>query len=136
MKNNKYLKVRGHCHYTEEYRGAAHTICNLKYSTPKKILTVFHNGCNYDYHFIIKELAEKLKKQFPCLVENTEKYIIFTVPIEEEVIKIDNNGEKVTKNMSYILKFIERARFLASSLSNLVNDLFEGIHRVKFIEIN
>ena len=28
---------------------------NLKYSVPKKI----HSGCNYDYHFIIKEIAEK-----------------------------------------------------------------------------
>ena len=26
-----------------EYRGTAHSICNLKYSAPKKIPTVFHN---------------------------------------------------------------------------------------------
>ena len=29
-------KVGGHCHYTSEYRGAAHCICNLKYSVPKE----------------------------------------------------------------------------------------------------
>ena len=28
----KYCKVRGYCCYTEEYRGAAHSICNLKKS--------------------------------------------------------------------------------------------------------
>ena len=28
---------------------------------------VFHNGSNYDYHFIMKELAEEFKKQFTCL---------------------------------------------------------------------
>ena len=28
-----------------------------------KIPIVFHNGSNYDYHFIIKELAEEFKKQ-------------------------------------------------------------------------
>ena len=37
---------------------------------PKKVPIVFHNGSNYDYHFIIKELAEEFKKQFPCLGEN------------------------------------------------------------------
>ena len=39
-----------------------HSICNLNYSAPKKVPIIFHHGSNYDYHFIIKELAEKLKK--------------------------------------------------------------------------
>ena len=30
----KYCKVRNHYHYTGEYRGAAHSIYNLKYSLP------------------------------------------------------------------------------------------------------
>ena len=33
------------------------------------------NGSNYDYHFIIKELAEEFKKQFTCLGENIENFI-------------------------------------------------------------
>ena len=53
LKDKKHHKVRDHCHYTEEYRGAAHSIYNLKYSVPKKILQFFHNGSNYDYHLII-----------------------------------------------------------------------------------
>ena len=63
MKNKKYRKVRDHCHYTVEHRGAAHIICNLKYSVPEKVLIVFHNGSNYDHHFIIKGLAEKFQKK-------------------------------------------------------------------------
>ena len=39
-------------------RSAARSILNLKYSVPKKISIVFQNGSNYDYHFIIKELAK------------------------------------------------------------------------------
>ena len=74
-KYKKYHKVKDHCHYTRKYRDAAHSICNLKYSVPKKIPVDFHNGFNYDYHFIIKELPEKFKKEFTCLGENTEKYI-------------------------------------------------------------
>ena len=98
---------------------------------PKKSPIVFHNGSNYDYLFIIKELAEEFKKTFTCLGENTEKYITFTVPIEKEVIRIDKNGEEITKNISYILHFIESTRFMASTLSNLVNNLSEGLHRIK-----
>ena len=61
VKDTKYCKVRYHCHYTGEYRGALHSICSLKYSVPKKILIAFHNGSNYDYYFIIKELTEEFK---------------------------------------------------------------------------
>ena len=58
----------------------------------KKTPLVFHNGSNYYYHFIIKELAEEFKKQFICFEKNTEKYITFTVSIKKEVTRIDKNG--------------------------------------------
>ena len=35
--------------------------------------------------------------------------------------------------MSDMLQFIDSARFMASSLSNLVNNLSEGIHEIKCI---
>ena len=41
-----------------------------------------------------------------------------------------NNWEEVTKNICYILQFIDSARFMASSLSSLVNNLSEKIHRI------
>ena len=56
--NKKYHKVRDHCHYTGEFKGPAHSICNLRYKTPKEIPVVFHNGSTYDYYFIIKQLAK------------------------------------------------------------------------------
>ena len=135
MKDKKYLKFRDQCYYTGEYRRTVQIICNLKYSVPKKrIPIVFHNGYNHDYHFIIKELAEEFEKQFTCLGENAEKYIAFTVQIEKEVTRIDENGEQITKNIyiSYILQFIDSARFMASSLSHLVNNLSEITHRIKW----
>ena len=82
--NKKYHKVKDHCHYTGKYRDAAHDICNLRYKIPKKIPAVYHNGSTYDYHFIIKELAEEFEEEFECLGENTEKYITFSVSIKKE----------------------------------------------------
>ena len=76
-------------------------------------------------------MTEESKKQCTCLVENSEKYITFTVPIEQEITRIDKNGEEITKNMSYMLQFIYSARFMASTVSNLVNNLSEGIHKIR-----
>ena len=55
-------KFRDHCHYAGDYIRAVHGICNLKYSVPGKILVAFHIESNYNYCFIIKVLAEELKK--------------------------------------------------------------------------
>ena len=90
--DKNYQKVRDHCHYTGKYRGAAHSICSLKFKVPNEIPVVFHNGSNYDYHFIIKELANKFEGQFECLAENTKKCKTFSVPVEKEVTKIDKYG--------------------------------------------
>ena len=50
---------------------------------------MFQNGSTYDYHFIIKELAEEFGGEFECLGENTEKYITFSLPIEDKTTKKD-----------------------------------------------
>ena len=38
---------------------------------------------------------------------------------------------KLQKKISYILQFIDSARFMESSLSNLVNNLSERLHTIK-----
>ena len=43
LKIKKYCKVRDYCLYVGEYRGAAHSTCNLKNSIPKESLEVFWN---------------------------------------------------------------------------------------------
>ena len=37
----------------------------------------------------------------------------------------------ITKTESHSLQFIDSARFMASSLSSFVNNLAEGIHKIK-----
>ena len=39
--------------------------------------------------------------------------------------------KKLQKNTFYILQFIDSARFMDCSLSNLVSNVSEGIHRIK-----
>ena len=80
-----YQNVRDHYHCTGKFRGVAHSICKLNYKVPKEIPVKIRNGSTYDYHFIIKELAEEFKGQFEWLGGNTEKYITFSVPIKKEL---------------------------------------------------
>ena len=44
---------------------------------------------------------------------------------------MDKNGNGSVKTMSYKLKLIGSARFMASSLSNRYDNLTEGIHEIK-----
>ena len=101
-----YHKVRNHSHYTGKFRGAAHTICNLRHKTPKKVPVVFHNGSTYDYHFIINKLAKELYVQLEYLGENTEKYITFSMSISKEL----DDG----KTVRYRLKFIDSFGFMST----------------------
>ena len=79
----------------------------------------------------LKSQQKSFFKKSTCLGKNTKKYISFAVPIEEEVAKVEKNGEEVTEYISYILQFIGSARSMASSLSNLVNNLSEINHKIK-----
>ena len=74
---------------------------------PNEIPVIFDNGSNYDYHLMIKELANEFDGKFECLGENTEKYKKFSIPIEKEVTKIDNDRNESVKTISFKVKFID-----------------------------
>ena len=73
---------------------------------------------------IIKELLKEFEGNFECLGKNTEKYITFSVPIKK---KTENKDLEIT----YKINFIDSYRFMASSLSKIVDNLSEGIHNNK-----
>ena len=131
LKLKNYQKVRDHCNFTGNYRGVVRSICNLGFHVPNEVPVVFHNGSNYDCHFIIKELANRSEGQLEHLAKNTEKYKTFPVPVEKEVTNIDKDGNESVVTISYKIKFIDSARFMATSLSNLFDNLAEGIHKIK-----
>ena len=67
---------------------------------------------------------KEFEGNFECLGKNTEKYKTFSVPLKK---KIENKDLETT----YKIKFLDRYRFMASSLSKLVDNLSEGIHNNK-----
>ena len=68
---------------------------------PSEITVVFHSGLNYDYHFIIEELANGFVGQSECLGENKEKYKTFSIPIKKKITKIDKDGNETVQTTSY-----------------------------------
>ena len=131
LKLKNYQKVRDHCNFTGNYRGVVRSICNLGFHVPNEVPVVFHNGSNYDCHFIIKELANRSEGQLEHLAKNTEKYKTFPVPVEKEVTNIDKDGNESVVTISCKIKFIDSVRFLTISLSDLVHNLTEEIRKIK-----
>ena len=69
---------------------------------------------------------KEFEGNFECLGENTEKCITFSVPIKKN---IENQEIEIT----YKIKFIDSFRFMATSLSKLVDNLTEDIHGDKCV---
>ena len=112
-------RVRDHCHFTGRYRGAAHKICNLKYSKPNNISVFFHNLAGYDSHLFIKKLGVTTGP-IDCIPNNEENYISFSKNIKTGEYK-DKKGE--TKNKYFKIIFKDSMKFLLSSVEALVKNL-------------
>ena len=120
-------KVRDHCHFTGEYRGAAHNGCNLKCRKPLVLPVIFHNLQSYDAHLFIKQLAS-LPGEFSCIPSTEEKYISFSKYIkvgEYRSRKKDKEGNFIVKSINFEIRFIDSLKFLNSSLEKLVKNLKE-----------
>ena len=73
--------IRDHCHYTGEYRGVAHSSCNLQYKVPSYIPVISHNLSGYDAHLFIKELNKHMNSM-GVIAKNEEDYISFSIKVE------------------------------------------------------
>ena len=112
-------KVCDHCHFTGQYRGAAHRNCNLQCRKPMVIPVIFHNLQGYDAHLFIKQL-NKIKGDFTCIPSTEEKYISFS-----KKVKVDEyqNKEGKTVSLNFELRFIDSFKFLQTNLAKLVANL-------------
>ena len=108
-------RVRDHCHLSGKFRGAAHEICNLKYKFPKFFPVVFHKLSGYDSHLFIKTLKNS-EGDISCIQNNEENYISVTKQVIVDKF-VNKEGKEV--NVKRELRFIDRLRFMASSLDKL-----------------
>ena len=109
-------RVRDHCHFTGEYRGAAHNHCNLMCRKPKVLPVIFHNLQGYDAHLFIREIA-KVEGKLDCIPNTEEKYITFSKHIEV--------GSYMGNPVTFEIRFLDSYKFLQSSLATLVSNLGE-----------
>ena len=113
-------KVRDHCHFTGQYRGAAHNSCNLNCRKPLVLPVIFHNLQGYDAHLFIKQLAS-LPGELNCIPSTEEKYISFSKKIKVDEYRSRRNGETIP--LYFEIRFIDSFKFLQTSLANLVSNL-------------
>ena len=115
--------MRDHLHYTGKLRCATHNMCIHRYKTSREIPLVFHNGSELTLHFIIKKLTEEFNGQIECLVEKTENDKTFSTKIQK-----DNEYDVL---ITYKIRSIDSIRFMATSLSTVVDNLTEGLRKGK-----
>lgn len=120
-KDFNMTKVCDHCHFTDAYRGALHSKCNLKLRRSKTIPVIFHNLSGYDSHLFVKRLADT-PGDVTCIPHNEEKYMTISkrVLVNEED---DDVEEGVKKREFWNLKFIDSLNFMKGSLENLAGNL-------------
>ena len=98
-------KVRDHDHITENYRGSAHSNCDINLKLNKIVPVIFHNFRGYDNPLIMGEI-NKFDVQISVIPNGLEKYMAFTI----------------NKNLIFIISM----QFMNSSLVVLVKNLSDN----------
>ena len=126
-------KVKDHDHITGEYRGAAHSKCNLllqinAYHTP--IPVFFHNLKNYDAHHLMSAIGCTEVKETVCTDKNGEPIMHKDKDgkdTDKPVTVTDGGISGIVQNMEKLIsfswgqfRFVDSYAFLSSSLGQLV----------------
>ena len=105
--SNFEFKCKDHDHNTGKFLGAAHQVCNLHRQRQSLINVYIHNGSKYDFHLLIKALANPKVKNLNVLPFNSEQF---------RTISFNS------------FNLCDSLQFLKSSLDTLANDLYKTDH--------
>ena len=70
------IKVRDHDHISGQFRGAAHSRCNLFLRRQRKIPVFMHNFRGYDSHLVVPALGNYPDKKLNVIAQTLEKYLL------------------------------------------------------------
>ena len=125
FQNNDRLKCKNldHCHYSNKFRYASCTMCNLLNRSQNYIPIYFHNFCSYDSKLLLKVINKTTKVRVP------PKFLF-------------SNLQKLRFLTYNSFKFKDSLEHLPSSLSKLVTELnnpyqnhnFPIFHQSKIIQ--
>lgn len=122
--------VSDHCHVTGDFRGLAHSGCNLQAKLEKKIFVVMHNGMGYDIHLFLEKL---FKGKVNILAKSFEKYLSLTV--NEESYIDENNKYNLISSDTDLTGKDYFGRFIESESNKYYKENNATEHRIKTFEI-
>ena len=103
--------VRDHDHYSGQFLGLCHKLCNLNREndrTQKLVIPLYaHNATNYDSHFMLKAAVA-------CKIEGLLEEAPTLLPINQETFRWMKVG---------LYQFLDSFKFMSHSLENLIKDL-------------
>ncbi|XP_025266899.1 uncharacterized protein LOC112638810 [Camponotus floridanus] len=102
-------RVRDHCHLTGDFRGPAHSACNLNYKDPYVIPIFFHNLSGYDAYFIIKDVANVYPGSVELLPVTKESHIAFSKTVRDTAAA-EGDGGNAARSRYVKLRFVFRRR--------------------------
>ena len=125
--------VRDHDHLTGQYRGCAHSKCNLAYQVKNCFPVFFHNLKGFDSHFIVREIRSNDCEYTSVIPLNREKFLTLSLNYKVELYKKMEKTKKGKKTKTvynhYNIQFLDSMSFLNTSLDKLSKTLPTGAFR-------